>query len=216
MSGPKPVLDEAQYAIVEARITSSNSIAKRASTIITHLQTVRIDNKVAVCAFQASGPAVNKLISIAEIAKRELSKAGIVAFQYTALSSKQVSAKPASANGKGHAGQQENEDESDAFEPIAGSEKLHTVPELTIYMSRSSVRVLKDAHGYVAIGDCEELLCSCQVVSNRLDTSLARDRLQPVPMHAWSAACTSTSEQRSRASSSSLAIRNLVQRKWQN
>jgi len=145
--------------LVKYRITSSTQITTRASAVISSLTQQAKDGQepVAVC-LTAEAKAANKLISIVEIAKRDLASKGVKCFQYNALSSQVVDVlrepKKKTNGGAAVQGESEVQDPEDDFEVMNGSmgtTKKRNMPSLAIYLAAVSVRELRIEYGLVAI-----------------------------------------------------------------
>ena len=163
------------YNIHAINIISSTSISTKATTMIKHLTTEpQQDAKSTICKLTARSNVANKLISIVEIAKREILASssrsdarhdGGSLYQYSALGSEMVTLKPPTTEKKtarqegltadgdveaAVATNNNNDDDEDAFEVMKGpeqKEKIRAVPVLTVYLSRVSVKELKKAYG---------------------------------------------------------------------
>jgi hypothetical protein len=96
----------------------------------------------------------NKLISIVEIAKRDLGSKGLKFFQYNALSSEivEVERKP-KATGVGAAPQDGEASEDEAFQTMnagvsdEGGVKKRAVPVMTTYLALQPVKALRTEFG---------------------------------------------------------------------
>lgn len=138
----------AKYDLTKINIISSTQISKAASRILKTLAQNSPDNKHPIVALTAKARVANKLISIVEIAKRDLTSRKLALYQYTALGSEMVEISKKTASSKGDEGDEESDD---AFEAVAASDvpvtKMREMPVLTIYLSTVSVKELKVAHG---------------------------------------------------------------------
>ena len=128
-------------------VSSSTQISSRTSAVAKHLESNGEGGKTTIVALTAASKASSKLISIAEIAKRELVAKGVKIFQYNALSSKMVEMPRKSRRKVG-----EDADESDdAFEVMGEQEDngmiKRKVPVMTIYLAKTPVKELKTAYG---------------------------------------------------------------------
>lgn len=141
------------HNLVELSVSSHHEISNRTSAVISRLQNLAEqspdDQKTVVVKLTAKAKAAGKLISIVEIAKRQLASDGIKCFQYTALDSEILEVK---RHPKNHKQDIVGEDESDdAFETMGevkqSATKKRSMPVLTIYLSRASVKELKLAYG---------------------------------------------------------------------
>lgn len=152
---------EQSHSLVKFSIHSSTQISRRTSAVLSNLQgpppqttgggeTETNHKPIIIVALTAKPHATNKLISIVEIAKRDLASKNLRCFQYCALSSEMVDV--ARKKAKANAGGGEEGSESDeAFETMGerelGETKKRNVPVMTIYLSTRSVRELKVALG---------------------------------------------------------------------
>ncbi|GIZ44211.1 hypothetical protein CKM354_000741500 [Cercospora kikuchii] len=165
---------QGKYALEKFGVASGTQISSRTSAVVGKLvmMTTRQDDTTAaalpvVVAITATSPkAAGKLISIVEIAKRDLVARGVPVYQYSALNSrldeiprrgnhgdnkiKRGEKGPNAATGGG-GGEQDDESSDDAFEVMGqaqGSEtKKRNVPVLTVYLATVSVKELKVAFG---------------------------------------------------------------------
>ena len=145
-------MDEAvlsqKYDLVKVNIISSTQISKITTTVIAKLSKPSQDDKQVILALTAKARTANKLISIVEIAKRELASSSGPIFQYNAVSCEMVEIPRKS----GKRGAKEGDEESDdAFETM-GAESLsgtkqRSVPVMTTYVATVSVKELKAAYG---------------------------------------------------------------------
>lgn len=143
--------DEAD--ITSGNVHSSNKISKQASRIITHFSIKNSPHDKArtlVMPITADAAVANKLVSIVEIAKRELAKNGHKIYQYNVLASRTIDVKLKAVNGD--SGTASDEDAFEAIKPIL---KKQTIPTMTIYICSAPIRRLKDAYGYAVA------LCKC-------------------------------------------------------
>ncbi|KAK6435956.1 hypothetical protein LTR95_007856 [Oleoguttula sp. CCFEE 5521] len=148
---------ESKYAIARMRIRSGTQVSTRTAQVISKLASPTPDDlSPALVVLQASNRDANKLITVTEIAKRDLLSNGIQVFQYTALSSQMIeierkpAPKPPTATG---AGGEEGEVSDDAFQTIGETDikvlgpKTRAVPVLTVYLASRPVRELKVEFG---------------------------------------------------------------------
>lgn len=141
-----------KYDLIRLSVISSSSITARTSTLINHLSSPKTDAaRPAVVSLHAKAAVANKLISIVEIAKRELTAKSEKLYQYSALASEIVplkkANKPINQNGAAANSEADPESEEDAFQTMGEKEKIRAVPILTVYLSRVPVKELRDAHG---------------------------------------------------------------------
>lgn len=136
-----------RYNLVNLSVSSSTQISSRTSAVAKHLESNGEEGKITIVALTAASKAASKLISIAEIAKRDFVAQGEKVFQYNALSSKMVEMprKPQRRLG-------EDADESDDAFEVMGEKNddgmiKRKVPVLTIYIARAPVKELRTAYG---------------------------------------------------------------------
>ena len=141
---------------------SNTQISAKATKIISALSAPKEDTitenpttkKPALIILVAQSRWANKLISIVEIAKRDLEAKGIKVFQYNALSSEivEVERKPR-PKGVGAAPAAEDGDasEDEAFQTMGAGEevgvKKRAVPVMTTYLTTQSVKALRTEFG---------------------------------------------------------------------
>ena len=146
---------DAKYEVAKFNIRGGTQISTRATSIISHLTSVPEEGvKPVVIVLHASSREANKLISIVEIAKRDLASKRIKFCQYTALSSHivEVERKP---KPKGpelpSINQEDDEDSDDAFQTMGATEdtgkRKRSVPTMTVFMSAQPVKALRDEFG---------------------------------------------------------------------
>ena len=143
----------AKYNITELSVISSTQISSRTRNVLEKLQATPVDGKPNLVILTTKARTASKLISIVEIAKRDLVAKGLKCFQYNALSSEMIEL-PRDHRQDSHGTKQKagNESESeDAFETMGAEPKSGTkqrlVPVVTTYLSLISVRELKTAYG---------------------------------------------------------------------
>jgi len=88
----------------------------------------------------------NKLISVVEIAKRELKDNDQKVYQYNVLGSELIHSAPATKDAVDQDAMSDNEP---AFEKTEERSTVRNVPTMTIYLSLASVKELKQAYGYL-------------------------------------------------------------------
>lgn len=145
-----------RYVLVNLGVASGTQISSRTSTVVGKLTASGDDGtNLTVIALTAASKAAGKLISIVEIAKRDLATKGVKVFQYNSLSSRLTNIPRHKAGvgcGDAEAVGEEN-DSDDAFEVMGQAQESDTkkrnVPVMTIYLSTASVKELKLAFGYV-------------------------------------------------------------------
>jgi hypothetical protein len=136
----------AKYAVLQLSVISSSSISNRTTSLIRHVKSRPEDNKPAIVALHAKAPVVNKLISIIEIAKREMKDNGQKIYQYNALGSELIQSTPAA---RPATEQDAMSDDEPAFEKPEQKTTVRNVPTMTTYLSLTSVKELKQAYGYL-------------------------------------------------------------------
>ena len=144
-----------KYDLVKLSVINSTSISKRTAAIIAQLGDASPKSKIVVIALTAKSRAANKLISIVEIAKRELATRDTTCFQYNDLICETIEIKrnpnPSSSAGGADKDDDEDDDSENAFETMGAQTeaglKKRTVPVMTTYLSISSVKELKVALG---------------------------------------------------------------------
>ncbi|THY53104.1 hypothetical protein D6C98_05023 [Aureobasidium pullulans] len=136
----------AKYTLLTLSVISSSNISNRTKSLIEHVKSTPADNKPAIVALHAKAAVANKLISIVEIAKRDLKEGGRKIYQYNALGSELIELKPAT---KDAANDDAVSDEEPAFEKIEQKTTVRNVPIMTTYLSLVPVKELKDAYGYI-------------------------------------------------------------------
>ena len=136
----------AKYTLLTLSVISSSNISNRTKSLIEHVKSTPTDNKAAIVALYAKAAVANKLISIVEIAKRDLKEGGQKIYQYNALGSELIELKPAT---KDAANDDAVSDEEPAFEKIERKTTVRNVPIMTTYLSLVPVKELKDAYGYI-------------------------------------------------------------------
>ncbi|QIW98136.1 hypothetical protein AMS68_003654 [Peltaster fructicola] len=128
-----PTLSSA-YDVFKINVRSSTQITNKATAIIAKLAAVS-DGKIQVVVLEAQAQAANKMISIVEIAKRELKQQGTSVFQYTTLESEMSMIKRRALP----ADELEPDNAFDAGDPM----KKRAVPLVTIYLCRQAVKELR-------------------------------------------------------------------------
>lgn len=102
----------------------------------------------------AKAKSAGKLVSVVEVVKREIGGEGGVWFQYNGLG-EGVGGVPREGEGEGGDGDVEMEMEDEGFEKmktrieraIEGTEKVRSVPVMTVYLSRVRIEALREAYG---------------------------------------------------------------------
>ncbi|KAH0144968.1 hypothetical protein KCU67_g12854, partial [Aureobasidium melanogenum] len=112
--------------------------------LIAHIKSTPADSKPAIVALHAKAPVANKLISIVEIAKRELKENGLKIYQYNALASELIETTPTT---KDATNQDAMSDEEPAFEKVDQRTAVRNIPTMTTYLSLNPIKELKQAYG---------------------------------------------------------------------
>ena len=151
-------------------IISSSQIQKKVKGVLELLSTSVNDNKSSksqIVVLHSKAAPASKLITIAEIAKRELGKEGGVWYQYSVIGelmterkengTKKSSGSPPwkntveeeeSMNLDGEADEESFETMKTPFErAIEGKPKIRVAPTLTIYLSKVRIEKLRDLYG---------------------------------------------------------------------
>lgn len=158
------------YDLVTLGVAGGTQISSRTSAVLAKLLSTTTTGdettKTSIVALTATSKAASKLISIVEIAKRELLARGQKVYQYNALGSRMTEIPRRThvetvVTAGNPAEEESDESEEDAFEVMGGggvaaaapgqeSEEMkkRNIPTLKIYLSTVSVKELKLAFGY--------------------------------------------------------------------
>ena len=144
-----------KYDLIKLSVISSSAISNRTTKIIEKLQNANVDGKPNLIVLTSTARTASKLVSVVEIAKRELAKTGKKCFQYNALSSQMTEIERngnQGANGsKAVEGGEDGSESEDAFQTMGAQPKVgkkkRLVPVMTIYLCANSVKELKNAYG---------------------------------------------------------------------
>jgi hypothetical protein len=144
-----------KYNLVKLNVISSTAISNRITAVIESLQKTTGDGKPNLIILTSKARTASKLVSIVEIAKRELAETGKKCFQYNALSSQMTEIERNDIHGaNGSTAVEDDQDASeseDAFETAGAApqtgKKKRLVPILTTYLCANSVKELKNACG---------------------------------------------------------------------
>jgi hypothetical protein len=167
----------ASYEIVDMNIISSSQIQSKVTRILETLSNFSFvaPTKPSIVMIHAKAPVASKLISIVEIAKREIQKVGGKWYQYSGLEQTIIQPGKQSAVMKGpgftlgsksegateamdEEGESQSVDGETGFETmktpleraLEGKPKIRAVPVMTIYLSRIGIDSLKKAFGFVS------------------------------------------------------------------
>lgn len=150
---------ETKYGLIRINIASSSQISSLTAKVIASLEEdSEQSEKPTIVIMTAKSRVASKLISIVEIAKRELEAKGVKCFQYSAVSSQMVELPDRSKDGqkkddaRSMGATADDEISDDAFEVMgdekpAGGTKIRALPVLTVYLAKASVKELKNAYG---------------------------------------------------------------------
>lgn len=151
----EPMLSK--WEVKKLNVLSSTQISSRTSAVLTQLTSERgASEKPIVVSLEARAKVASKLVSIVEIAKRDLVAKGLRCYQYTGLTSELIEipreVKKTSKDTMQQGAAELDEDESDdAFETMGaqgGATKHRSVPVMTVYLSTTPVKELKARYGY--------------------------------------------------------------------
>ena len=184
------------FHVEEMNIITSSSIQKKASRAIDVIIDRGAQKSPAVVELHAKGPATAKMITVVEIAKRQIGLGEGKWFQYNKV--QQVMAEREKKERKERAHKErgkekdkgeveeddEEEDEEDgAFETMKtpferaneARPKVRAVPIMTIYLSRTRIEVLRKAYGLVEgfLSLSSSLLTRDREQTNALEASKA-------------------------------------------
>ncbi|TGO65648.1 hypothetical protein BELL_0999g00020 [Botrytis elliptica] len=155
------------HRTTELSILSSSQIQKKASRILSILSTFSFSDPAPhVVLLSAKAPVAGKLITIAEIAKRELAKTGAKLFQYNVVGELTATIPSNTAEAEKTADEKDgdtemkdggDEEEEEAFETMKtpferaleaeNRPKIRAVPTFTLYLSRVRIESLKKMYG---------------------------------------------------------------------
>ena len=142
---------EEKHNLLRLSVLSSHAISNRTTAVVKHLAAASSDDdKIAICALRAKAHVANKLVSIIEIAKRELTSSGIDIYQYNNLASEIAPLKERDDTSR--ALDTTGDGDDDAFQTMEKPNKIRATPVLTIYLAKTSIRELKDILRYVEVG----------------------------------------------------------------
>ena len=149
-----------KYDFVKLSVHSSTQISSRTAAIISQFTAERAAaDKPVVVHLIARAKVASKLISIVEIAKRELVVRGLTYYQYNVLSSEMTDIprepkKRVNGSTINAPTEAQDEDSDDAFQTMGaptGDTKKRSMPVMTIYLSRTPVKELRAQYGYVCL-----------------------------------------------------------------
>ncbi|KFY48832.1 hypothetical protein V495_00995 [Pseudogymnoascus sp. VKM F-4514 (FW-929)] len=152
------------HTLHTTQIISSTKMQTKISTLLSQLRSFSFaapaaSQKPVIVIAWAKAKAAGKLISVVEVVKREIAGEGGVWFQYNGLG-EGISGVPRDKEDGGEEGDGEEdvemEDvEEEGFEKmktrieraIEGTEKVRSVPVMTVYLSRVRIEALRGAYG---------------------------------------------------------------------
>ncbi|KAK4610447.1 hypothetical protein CLAFUW4_13733 [Fulvia fulva] len=152
---------QAKYDLVNLSVITSTQISSRTLAVLAQFSPSghEIENndpatiaaagnnngRPVIVALTARANATNKLISIVEIAKRELTSKKVKCFQYNALGSEIVEIERKSKSGN------DESESDDAFETMGAvplsEKKKRSMPVMTVYLAITPIRELRLAYG---------------------------------------------------------------------
>lgn len=145
------------YELVKLNVASGTQVSTRTADVINNLSKTSSAGEPIIVSLTTRSRNANKLISIVEIAKRELKGRDISGFQYNALSSETVQIerkqKPPNGTAASPTNAEENDEDvsDDAFEAmgekVADGPKQRVIPVMTTYLSTTSINELKARYG---------------------------------------------------------------------
>jgi len=156
------VIDEARfeqrYDLLKLKVLSSSQISSRIASVISKITQPKAA-KPTIIILSARANVANKLISIVEIAKRELASQNVKFFQYNALTSELIDiprdSRKKTSGSNVRAEGEEDEQSDDAFETTGvptSATKKRSVPVMTVYLATAPVKELKAQFGYAEPG----------------------------------------------------------------
>lgn len=141
-----------KYELVKLSVAGGTQISSRSAAIISKLSNPPSEGeRPVIIVLVAKSRSANKLISIVEIAKRDLLSKAVKCFQYNALSSEMVEierkGKGQANDSAGGAADKVAEESDDAFEAMNDKNgigpKKRLVPIMMTYLSSSEIKELK-------------------------------------------------------------------------
>lgn len=155
MAADEAILSQ-KHDLVKLSVASGTQIASRATDVIGCLSRSPSTDRPVVVSLYSKSRNANKLISVVEIAKREMKAKDIKVLQYNALHSETIQLEPKQKQSNGsdpspNSANGEAQDSDDAFETMGerstDGPKQRVVPVMTIYLSISSIKELKLKYG---------------------------------------------------------------------
>ena len=145
-----------KYELVKLSVNNGTQLSNRTAAVIARLESASTHGKPVMVVLTAKARVANKLISVVEIAKRELNAEGVKCFQYNALTSEMIEIernpkKTTNGDGPNVVQPDAESDSEDAFETMEAREstimKKRLVPIMTTYLCNTPVKELKNAYG---------------------------------------------------------------------
>ena len=148
------LVDEAalaqKYDVIKFTVAGSTQLSSRTAAVVAKLKSPLPDSKPVIVALTAKARIASKLISIVEIAKREMAASKIDIYQYNALGSEisEIGPRPE----KKKVAQPNSDGESDdAFETMGAHDAdevtKRSAPLMTTYLSTISIKELRNVYG---------------------------------------------------------------------
>lgn len=144
---------DVKYDILRLNVISSNTITGRTAALVKHLDQSSVGDKRSIASLRARATVANKLISVVEIAKRELLQNKQKVYQYSSITSENINLKSSQKDatnkqpGGDNVAEDAVDDEEVAFEVMKPKDKIRDVPVLTVYLSMAPVKELQDLYG---------------------------------------------------------------------
>ena len=152
------------YDLRVLSIISSTKIrnkVQQATQTITSASTGEAQKGPIVLVLTAREGVASKLVTIVEVTKRNLNDVKVPWYQYSYIEPKTIEIPRKTSNTDRHENASEDDDQDEgqpAFETmlppmerkLMDKPKFRAVPIMTIFLSRSSIKELRDAYGYVA------------------------------------------------------------------
>ncbi|KAK3710083.1 hypothetical protein LTR37_010514 [Vermiconidia calcicola] len=148
------LVDEAalaqKYDVIKFTVAGSTQLSSRTAAVVAKLKSPLPDSKPVLVALTAKARIASKLISVVEIAKREMAASKIGIYQYNALGSEMSEISPRPENKR--VAQPNSDGESDdAFETMGAQNADRTTkksaPLMTTYLSTTSIKEMRNAYG---------------------------------------------------------------------
>jgi len=143
---------EKSFNVLSLSILSSSQISNRASLVVDHLaRNHGSDDTPPLCKLHAKAKVANKLISVVEIAKRDLKTKGQKVYQYSSLASETITLEQNDSNSISKTSSTVSQDpgaDDDSFQTMEPRAKIRNVPVMTVVLAARAIPGLKSAIGY--------------------------------------------------------------------